>query len=137
MFNQVFMPITTDLPQIKDSGIREEFTTGSRRDTRDGKGRYDLLPTRALKRLARHFEGGSKKYGDRNWEKGQAISRYLDSGIRHAFNYLEGQRDEDHLIAAAWNLLCAADTEERIKAGLLPDHLDDTPKINESEKPST
>lgn len=114
---------------IKDSGKREEFKTGSRRDTREGKGRFDLLPTRALKRLARHFEAGAKKYGDRNWEKGQEISRYVDSGIRHAFTYLQGERDEDHLIAAAWNLLCAADTEERIKAGLLPKDLDDVPKL--------
>ena len=69
---------------IKDSGVRQDFETGSRRDTRDGKGRYDLLPMRAIQRLARHFEGGAKKYGDRNWEKGQPISRYLDSALRHA-----------------------------------------------------
>jgi hypothetical protein len=114
---------------IKDSGVRESFDTGSRRDTRDGKGRFDLLPTRALQRLARHFEGGSKKYGDRNWEKGQPISRYLDSGLRHAFKYLQGERDEDHLIAAVWNLLCAADTEERIKVGLLSKELNDVPEL--------
>ena len=113
---------------IKDSGKRQEFDTGSRRDTRDGKGRYDLLPARAIARLARHFEAGSKKYGDRNWEKGQPLSRYLDSGIRHAFKYLEGQQDEDHLIAACWNLLCAADTEERLKVGILPKELHDLPQ---------
>jgi hypothetical protein len=111
--------------KIKDSGSREEFTTGSRRDVRDGKGRFDLLPTRALRRLAKHFEAGCNKYGDRNWEKGQPVSRYIDSGLRHAFAYLEGQRDEDHLIAAVWNLICAADTEERVKSGLLPTILDD------------
>jgi hypothetical protein len=117
------------LPTIKDSGKRQEFDTGSRRDTRDGKGRYDLLPTRALRRLARHFEGGSKKYGDRNWEKGQPLSRYLDSALRHAFLYLQGERDEDHLVAAVWNLMCAADTELRVREGLLPQHLDDLPKL--------
>lgn len=112
---------------IKDSGQRQEFDTGSRRDTRAGKGRFDLLPMRALTRLARHFEGGASKYGDRNWEKGQPISRYLDSAIRHACKYVQGERDEDHLIAAAWNLMCAADTEERISAGLLPPDLNDVP----------
>jgi hypothetical protein len=117
------------VPVLKDSGQRQEFKTGSQRDVRDGKGRYDLLPTRALRRLARHFEAGSKKYGDRNWEKGQPLSRLLDSGLRHAFNHLEGKTDEDHLIAAVWNLLCAADTEERIKEGLLPAELNDLPKI--------
>jgi len=114
-------------PIIKDSGKREEMVTGSRRDTREGKGRYDLLPARALRRLARHFEAGAGKYGDRNWEKGQPLARMMDSALRHAFEYLEGKRDEDHLIAAAWNLLCCADTEERIKEGLLPESLDDLP----------
>lgn len=112
---------------IKDSGKRQEFGTGSRRDTREGKGRFDLLPMRALTRLARHFEAGAMKYGERNWEKGQPLSRYLDSATRHACKYIEGQRDEDHLIAAAWNLMCAADTEERIREGLLPHELADLP----------
>lgn len=116
-----------EAPIIKDSGERQEFETGSRRDTRDGKGRFDLLPARALTRLARHFEGGSKKYGDRNWEKGQPLSRYLDSGLRHAFKFLEGHRDEDHLIAAVWNLMCLADTQQRIEEGLLSKELDDLP----------
>jgi hypothetical protein len=113
--------------KVKDSGVREEMPTGSRRDSRAGKGRYDLLPTFGLHRLARHFENGSKKYGDRNWEIGQTLSRLLDSGIRHAFEYLQGQADEDHLAGAVWNLICALDTEERIRRGLLPADLDDLP----------
>lgn len=112
---------------LKDSGKREEFATGSRRDTRDGKGRFDLLPARALRRLAVHFERGGRKYGDRNWERGQPVSRYMDSGLRHAFEFLAGKTDEDHLIAAAWNLLCACDTQERVKEGLLPQELGDLP----------
>lgn len=120
-------------PTVKDSGVRESFPTGSVRDTRAGKGRYDLLPTRALRRVARHFEAGATKYGDRNWEGGMPICRYMDSGLRHAFNYLEGQRDEDHLAAAAWNILAALETEERVKAGILPASLDDAPKL--ADKP--
>jgi hypothetical protein len=122
---------------ILDSGKRENFSTGSKRDSRDGKGRFDLLPCRALMKLAQHYEKGSKKYGDRNWEKGQPVSRYFDSALRHTFKYLQGRRDEPHLIAAAWNLLCAIDTEERIKEGNLPKELNDLPapmiikKINE------
>lgn len=114
-------------PTVKDSGARESFPTGSVRDTRAGKGRYDLLPTRALRRVARHFEAGAAKYGDRNWEKGQPISRYLDSALRHTFNHLEGQRDEDHLAAAAWNILAAIETGERVQAGLLKQSLNDLP----------
>lgn len=108
---------------IKDSGKREEFTTGSRRDSRAGKGRFDLLPPHGLARLARHFEAGALKYGDNNWRKGQPASRFMDSAIRHAFKHLAGETDEDHLIAAAWNLLCLADQEERIKLGQLKEAL--------------
>lgn len=119
--------MNSDKPTVKDSGVRESFDTGSVRDSRAGKGRYDLLPTRAIRRVARHFEAGAAKYGDRNWEKGQPISRYLDSALRHTFNHLEGQRDEDHLAAAAWNILAAIETEVRIADGSLPFSLDDLP----------
>lgn len=87
----------------KDSGEREEFETGSRRDTRKGKGRFDLVPTSPLRRLAGLYERGAEKYGDRNWEKGQPSSRYYDSCMRHLISYMAGERDEDHLAAVAWN----------------------------------
>lgn len=102
---------------VKDSGVRQSFSTGSRRDTREGKGRFDLMPPKALRRLARHFENGAKKYGDRNWEKGQPQSRFMDSALRHLNNYLDGHRDEDHLSAAAWNVLCMIHQEERFAQG--------------------
>ncbi len=109
--------MTTAFDAVKDSGKREAFTTGSRRDTREGKGRFDLMPPKALRRIARHFENGAKKYGDRNWEKGQPQSRFMDSALRHLNNYLDGHRDEDHLSAAAWNVLCMIHQEERFAQG--------------------
>jgi len=107
---------------------KEIFTTGSQRDSRQGKGLYVLLPARAMAKLAKHFEEGAARYGDRNWERGQPLSRYMDSALRHAFRHLKGDRDEEHAVAAAWNLLCMVDTEERIKEGKLPAELDDLPK---------
>lgn len=92
-----------DYDKVNDSGVRESFPSGSRRDTRNGKGRFDLIPPRCITRLAKHYENGATKYGDRNWEKGQPSSRYMDSLLRHAFRYLDGERDEDHLAAIAWN----------------------------------
>lgn len=109
-----------------DSGEREEFDTGSRRDSREGKGRYDLLPPEAIRRLAQLYERGAAKYGDRNWEKGQPVSRFLDSALRHLFCYLEGESTEDHLAAVAWNAFGAIVTEERARAGTLPAELADT-----------
>jgi len=96
---------------VKDSGERKEYETGSVRDRRKGKGRYDLLPPKGIKRLAVHFENGAIKYKDRNWESGIPIGDFLDSATRHIFDYLDGKTDEDHLAAAAWNILCAMQTE--------------------------
>ena len=110
---------------LQDSGGRQEISTGSVRDTREGKGRYDLIAMYALFRLARHYENGAIKYGDRNWEKGQNLSRYLDSAMRHLCKYIAGSRDEDHLAAVAWNVFAYMETEHRIEAGLLPKELND------------
>lgn len=122
--------------EIKDSGVRENFSTGSVRDTNEGKGRFDLLPFEGIEVLARHFQAGSKKYGDRNWEKGQPMSRLLDSALRHTFKWLGGQRDEDHLAAACWNLICALTIRERILKRQLPDSLDDLPNLSGVDDPT-
>jgi hypothetical protein len=114
-----------EFKMVKDSGKRQEFATGSRRDTNRGKGRFDLIPAYAIKRLAQHYENGADKYGDRNWELGQPLGRYLDSAIRHAFAFLGGSREEDHLAAVAWNALAYIETENRIRLGILPQELDD------------
>jgi hypothetical protein len=114
-----------DYTTVKDSGERQEFSTGSVRDTRTGKGRFDLVPTLPLRRLAKHYENGAIKYGDRNWEKGQPLSRYLDSAFRHLICVLEGQTDEDHVSAVSWNMFAYLTTLDKINKGQLPAELDD------------
>lgn len=111
--------------ETKDSGRREEFQTGSRRDTREGKGRFDLIPAYPLFRLADLYERGAAKYGDRNWEKGQPLGRYLDSAFRHLMNYQDGDRSEDHLTAVVWNIFGYLWTEEMIRRGQLTEALAD------------
>lgn len=98
---------------IIDSGDRTQFDSGAVRDMHEGKGRFDLLPMCVLMRLARHYENGSKKYGDRNWEKGIPCHSFADSAMRHLVKYMDGWTDEDHLIAAIWNLCGLAWTEEK------------------------
>ena len=115
--------------KVQDSGERQEFNTGSVRDTNIGKGRFDLVPAYAFLRLAQHYENGTEKYGDRNWELGQPLSRYVDSAIRHMVKVLMGLDDEDHLAAAAWNVMAVIETQLRIKLGILPEELDDLPTI--------
>lgn len=103
---------------IKDSGQRTQFYDKNGcemavRDMHDGKGRFDLLPMCVLMRLAKHYENGCLKYGDRNWEKGIPCHSFADSAMRHLVKYMDGWKDEDHLIAAIWNLCGLAWTEEK------------------------
>jgi hypothetical protein len=114
--------------------------TGSQRDNRSGKGRFDLLPPTVELLLAQALERGAEKYDERNWELGQNLSWYYDSGRRHLTQWWEGQRDEDHLLSACVNLMMALHTREMIQRGNLPESLDDTPDYtsqgHESNQPS-
>ena len=113
--------------KVKDSGKNEEFSTGSIRDTQKGKGRFDLVAPYAMLRIAQHYENGSSRYGDRNWELGQPLSRYLDSAERHLTKIKMGLEDEDHLSACCWNIMAIIETQKRIELGILPKELDDLP----------
>lgn len=97
----------------------KDYQTGAVRDT-GGKGRMDLLPWSALLRVSRHMEDaikpdpetGKPHYPERNWEKGLPLHTMIDSAFRHLAKYMEGWNDEDHLCAAATNLLMALWTED-------------------------
>lgn len=116
----------------KDSGKRQEFATGSVRDLAAGKGRFDLIPTMPLRRLAGLYERGAVKYGDRNWEKGQPLMRYVDSLLRHANCLVAGEPEEDHAAAIAWNAFGYMFTLGEIESGRLPKDLDNRP-VKESQ----
>ena len=63
--------------------------------------------TTALLEVAKHFEDGAVKYGDRNWEKGIPVHCYIDSAVRHYLKFRRGDNDEPHDRAFMWNILCA------------------------------
>jgi len=114
--------------KIKDSGKRREFGTGAVRDITPNKGRFDLIPWATIRALAIHYQKGCEKYGDRNWEKGIVLSSFLDSGIRHLSQVLDGQNDENHFIAGIWNAVCGYQTLLWMQEGRLPVKLyDDIP----------
>lgn len=54
-----------------------------------------------------HYEEGSRKYGEHNWEKGIPLHCYIDSGTRHLLKFLRGDDDEPHGRAFVWNMLGA------------------------------
>jgi len=189
--------MTKEFKEVKDSGKRQEFSTGSVRDTDEGKGTPHLLPgevmiqieqlighnlhsynysgqnpeiilkkltldvyeygiirgqefpltlidaiegiiiyitlqenehyTDAFKRLSVHYQNGAKKYNKNNWRKGQFVSRYYDSAVRHLWDVQAGRGDEDHASALLWNLIAIIQTKKDVAKGLLPKELDDFP----------
>lgn len=90
-----------------------DFATGAVRDT-GGKGRMDLIPHCAVLRVSKHMENALESHEERNWENGIPMHSFLDSAMRHLFKYMDGMTDEDHLAAAASNVLMAMWTEEKM-----------------------
>jgi hypothetical protein len=112
---------------LPDTGERRKFETGAVRDASRGKGHFHSIPPLALRKLAKRFEDGAAKYSENNWMKGIPLSAYVDSIERHFLAIQEGLTDEDHAGALIWNACCMAWTDEEIRAGRLPEELDDLP----------
>ncbi len=93
---------------VKDSGQRKEFSSGMVRDTADDKVRFDFVfDGPMLPRWAKHLTLGAKKYSARNWmqaEGPEEMERFKESAIRHFFQWVNGDRDEDHAAAVYFNL---------------------------------
>jgi hypothetical protein len=98
------------LPEFPDED-RRQFDTGAVRSRDADETRYDLITPIGLEALARTYAEGARKYSDLNWERGMPVHDMLNHAIRHIFMYLSGDRSEDHLPHAAWNLLGAIHSE--------------------------
>ena len=117
--------------EIKDSGDRQQFPTGAVRDTDTNKPRPALISPLFALRLSAWLAKGALKYSARNWEKGIPIERSFDSLLRHLMAWWSGDESEDHLAAAACNLMFIIHTEEAIRRGLLPKELGDRPNYRD------
>jgi hypothetical protein len=116
-----------EIDSLPDTGARTNYSTGAVRDASEGKGHFHSIPPGALRRIAKRFEDGAKKYSKNNWMKGIALSHYQDSLIRHTLAWAEGDQSEDHVGAILWNAAAMDWTETQIKAGKLPAELNDLP----------
>jgi len=117
---------------------REHATTGTIRNSRIGKGRFDLISPIALRNLAEKLEAGLSNYSDRNWEKGQPLSWVYDSAMRHLNRFMEDlmkghKSEEDHMGAAFYNIHAFIHTADMIREGHLPKTLDDLSYLNMDE----
>jgi hypothetical protein len=120
---------------LKDSGMREEMSTGAVRDLHDGKPRPDLIPPSTILHKAIHFGEGAEKYGDNNWRRGIPVMLYWASAWRHLVLFGIGLTDEPHLRAASWNIDCMQWTLDAIACGMLPKELDDRPDDMKEDNP--
>jgi hypothetical protein len=105
------------MKEIKDSGERQEFASGAVRDITGQKPRPDLISPFFMERLGQHLGQGAKKYNAWNWAKGIPNSRCYESLMRHLMQFAKGDTDEDHLAAAACNLMFIIHNEETSKQG--------------------
>ncbi len=107
--------------KTKDSGVREEYSTGMRRDSQEGKPDFYLcMPLdvpyeeQLLTRFAGLMSRGKEKYGSRNWELSntqEELDRFKSSAFRHFIQYITDEKDEDHAAAVLFNITAI----ERIK----------------------
>jgi dATP/dGTP diphosphohydrolase len=103
----------------KDSGVREEYDSGMVRDTQEGKPRYNLIDRAFLKRWAALMTRGAEKYGVENWRNANSqeeLDRFQESAHRHMMQWLDGETDEDHAVAVAFNLAAAEFVKARMAA---------------------
>lgn len=97
----------------KDSGQRQDYASGMRRDLQEGKPRFDLMvpdmpyEETALYRFAALLGRGAEKYGENNWQLANSeeeYNRFRSSAFRHFMQYIAGEEDEDHMAAVMFNL---------------------------------
>lgn len=117
---------------MRHGNEKEEFETGAQRDIGKGKGKPSLISPVLIHRTSVHLAAAEEHYppkdGSANWMKGMSFRRTADSIIRHIFQWLAGDEEEDHLAALACNTMFLMHFEEAIKAGQLPTLLDDRDK---------
>jgi len=81
-----------------------KFKTGAQRDNNSNKPFVHNFKGYTRLRFGYHMTTGANKYGDQNWIKGMPIESYLESVDRHLAQYLNGDRNEDHLSAILFGI---------------------------------
>lgn len=111
-----------------------QATGGLRYDT--GKNRIELVPPEWIWMLADVTTQGSKKYAERNWEKGMKWSKLVGCMFRHAIKWIAGETHDKetgchHLAMVAWNALALATYQLRgVGENDVPDPVAFTMPIN-------
>lgn len=98
---------------VKDSGKRQEFASGSVRDTAEGKIKWSRITFGPMmRRWAAHLTRAEAKYPDPTpgipnfslISTPEELARYRESAFRHFMDWFEGKTDEDHAAAVLFNI---------------------------------
>lgn len=103
----------------KDSGERQQFASGMVRDVTTGKSNPLLaFDGPMFLRWVGLLTRGAVKYAKRNWMKAsgeEEYERFQESAVRHFFQWLNGDTDEDHAAAVFFNINGAEYVKEKMK----------------------
>lgn len=115
--------------EVKDSGYRQEYASGMRRDIQDGKPDYSLLPEPMLTRWADHMTKGAIKYGRSNWQLANSeeeLERFKASAFRHFVTWLYStDTSEDHAAAVMFNISAAEHVKAKLFGTLTKEQVDE------------
>lgn len=103
--------------ETKDSGERKVYTSGLHRDAGE-KPLYTEVYYPLVKRHAELMMRGAIKYDRGNWKKAHTaedLQRFKDSLLRHIYQYLMGDTDEDHLAAVLFNAHGCAMIDDKLE----------------------
>lgn len=122
----------------KDSGKRQEYSTGMRRDFQDGKPNLWLwipkdIPYEEqwLTRIGALATRGAEKYGVRNMDLARTeeeLERFKSSFLRHSLQFLSDETDEDHFAAVVFNAIQIINVQYRLK------HKEDIKDVEKEER---
>jgi hypothetical protein len=110
--------------QVKDSGQRQEFSSGMVRDVQTNKPDISrVFDGPMLARWAEHITKGAVKYPDikpgiPNWTLAageEELIRFKKSAARHFYQWIKGDIDEDHAAAVLFNINGYEYVKEKIK----------------------
>jgi len=111
--------------ETKDSGKRVNYKSGMRRDDNTEKPNlYCWIPHNVpyeeqwLTRLGALATRGANKYGLRNMELANSeeeLERFKSSCLRHMFQFLMNEDDEDHFSAVVFNMIQIENVKRKLK----------------------
>lgn len=129
--------------ETKDSGARQEYDSGMRRDLQDGKPGHHYLyidgipyEEQFLTRCAALMSRGAAKYGAKNFqlaESEEELERFKASAARHFAQWICGETDEDHGAATYFNIM-AAEMVKWKRAHLTEPPTDGTVALHDDEE---